>query len=189
VTVSADASEKQGFSSRSVSLKWVVLTAVILLVVMAAIVVTVLLVDYSRDNADRAAAEAATATTGVASPYDLTELPVATDLDVIEGAAFVSIYVPNDSGTLTSYGISSDLPAAQALTDAVRNAEEMGADAAASALGSKAAGATMTFVLPTRETVTFALYLEQGMIARGAQVWRPDGDLRALVEAAIAGPE
>ena len=101
----------------------------------------------------------------------------------------MSIYVPNESGTLTSYGVSSDLPATQALSEAIRKADEVGADEAAATLGAKAADSTITFVLPSRDTLTFALYLEQGMIARGSQVWRPDGDLKALVEAAIAGPQ
>jgi hypothetical protein len=186
----AGTSEKQGLFSRSVSLKWVLVMAAALVVIMAAIVVAVVLVDRSQDRADREAAQAATATTsGVASPYDLVELPVEAGLDSIEDAAFVSIYLPNEDGTLTSYGISADLPATQALSEAIRKADDVGDDEAAAALGAKAADSTITFVLPSRDTLTFALYLEQGMIARGSQVWRPDGDLKALVEAAVAKPQ
>jgi hypothetical protein len=193
VTVSGNKSEGRAFFARSVPLKWVLISALALVVVMAAIVVAVFLVDRSHDNARRAAASAATSTTGVTSPYDLTELPADTDLDVIGSAAFVSIYVPNESGTLTSYGISSDLPAAQAITKAVLEAKEMDAETAASATGATTGGttgaSTMTFVLPTRETLTFGLNLEQGLIVRGSQTWRPNGDLKALVEAAVAGPQ
>lgn len=186
----ADASDKQGLFSRSVSLKWFLIMAAALVVIMAAIVVAVVLIDRSQDRADREAAQAATATTsGVASPYDLTELPAEADLDSIEDAAFVSLYLPNDDGTLTSYGVSSELPATQELGEAIRKADEVGADEAAATLGAKAADSTITFVLPSRDTLTFALYLEQGMIARGSQVWRPDGDLRALVQAAVAVPQ
>ena len=160
---------------------------------MAAIVATVLLVDRSHDNARRAAAIAATSTSGVTSPYDLTELPAGTDLDVVEKAAFVSIFVPNGSGTFTSYGVHSDLPAAQALTKAIQDADEVGADSGASVTGTTTADATatstITFVLPTRETLTFTLDLEQGLVARGGQVWRPKGDLKALVEAATVNPQ
>jgi hypothetical protein len=175
--------------SRRVSLKWVLVAVTCLIVVMAAVIVIVLLVDRSRDNTRRAEAAAATSTTGVISPYDLIELPIGADLDVIEGAAFVSIYTPDRSGKLTSYGISSELPAAEALIDAVKHADEVSPEDSATALGSMAAESTITFVLPTRETLTFALYLEQGMIARGAQVWRPEADLKALVETAVSGPE
>lgn len=186
----ADISGKQGFFSRSVSLKWFLAMAAALVVIMAAIVVAVVLVDRSQDRADREAAAAATATTsGVTSPYDLVELPAEADLDSIEDAAFVSLYLPNDDGTLTSYGISSELPATQELSEAIREADEVGADEAATTLGARAADSTITFVLPSRDTLTFALYLKEGMIARGSQVWRPDGDLEALVKAAIAGPQ
>lgn len=185
----AESQEKQRFFARSVSMKWLLLTAAALIVVMAVVVAAILLAGRGDDEADRAPTDVTTADAfEVASPYDLIELSAEAGLDFIEDAAFVSIFLPNDTGTLTSYGISSDLPATKALTEAILESDEVGDDEAAEALGAKAADSTITFVLPTRETLTFALYLDQGMIARGAQVWRPEGDLKALVEAAVAGP-
>ena len=191
--MSGESADKQGFFARGVPLKWVFVSAAGLIVVFAAIVVAVVLVDQSRDNSRKAEAAAATSTTGVTSPYDLTELPADAELDAIEHAAFVSILVPNVSGTLTSYGISSDLPAAQALTQAIRDADDVDPGTPASSTGNSAGQAgvvsTITFVLPTRETLTFGLDLDQGLITRGDRAWRPRGDLRALVETAIAGPQ
>jgi hypothetical protein len=186
--VSDKATEDRGFLTKTVSLKWVLIGVGALVIVMAAIIVTVLLVDRHRDNDRRAAAAAATSTTEVTSPYDLTEMPVDTNLDVVEDAAFVSIYVPNESGKLTSYGISSGLPAAEALTKAIKRADKVdGVVATATAGGADVS--TITFVFPTRDTLTFTLDIERGLIARGDQAWRPDGDLAALVKAATAGPQ
>jgi len=186
----AESNGEQGFFARSVAMKWVFVTAAALIVVMAVVVAAILLAGRGDDEADRASKDGATAgASEVASPYDLVELPAETQLHLIEDAAFVSVFLPNDAGTLTSYGISSDLPATKALSEAILESDEIGNDDAAEALGAKAAGSTITFVLPSRETLTFALYLDQGMIARGAQVWRPEGDLKALVEAAVAGPQ
>ncbi len=144
----------------------------------------------------------AVAAAGVTSPYDLTELSPTADLDVVEDAAFVSIFVPNESAKMTSYAINSGLPAARALMEAIRNSEEVGAEAATTATSVAAAESsagddsesaaltpTITFVFPSRDILTFVLDLERGLISRGGQTWRPDGDLNALVETAIAGPE
>ncbi len=192
--MSPKTSRRQAFFSRNVSFKWILVAALVLLVVMAAVVVTVLLVDRSEDNARRAAAAAAASTTGITSPYDLIELPADTDLDVVEDAAFVSIYVPNERGQPTGYGVNSELPAAQALIQAVKDADE--AETPASEGGAEgttpagpAATSTITFVFATRDTLTFTLDLEAGLISRANKVWRPDGDLAALVEAAVARPE
>ena len=181
--------EEKALLSRTVSLKWLLATVIGLLVVMAVIIVALILSDRSDDEARRAEAAAATSTTGAASPYDLHELPVGADRDAVEEAAFVSIFTPDETGKLTSYGISSDLPIAKDLIEAVTEADDVDADVAASELGGRAAESTITFVLSTRDTMTFALYLDQGMIARGAQVWRPEGDFAGLVKAAISGPE
>lgn len=186
----AESKEKQGFFAKSVAMKWLFVTAAALIVIMAVIVAAILLAGRGDDEAGRQTTDPMDAgASGAASPYDLVELPMETGLDSIEDAAFVSIFLPNDAGTLTSYGVSSELPAAQALSEAVRKSDEVDEDEAAAALGAKAADSTITFVFPSRETLTFALYLDQGMIGRGAQVWRPDGDLKALVETAIAGPQ
>jgi hypothetical protein len=195
------------------SRKWIIIIAVLVLDLIIAITVVAFVLDRERDEARHAAAVAATSTTGVSSPYDFTELPDEVDLDVIEDASFLSILVPNETGELTSYGVSMDLPAAKALADAVRDADEVDAETAATIAGTAStvddrtgtgtagtdptgagvagagvAGAALTFVLPGRETLTFLMDLEQGLIAREGRAWQVDGDLRALVQAATASP-
>jgi len=186
--MSGDVQEKQGLFSRTVPHGWVLTVVGALVLAMAVIAVTLVLVDRDRDRDRRALADAATSTTGVTSPYDLTELPADTDIDAIEDAAFVSIFVPNENGMLTSYGLNADLPIARALIDAVQEADKVDPDVAASELGSRMGEARIAFVLPTRDTMTFVLWMEEGMIGRGDSVWRPEGDLRALVDTAVAGP-
>ena len=162
---------------------------------MVAIVVILVLVDRDRDEARRLAAAVATSSTVVTSPYDFSELADDTDLDALKNATFVSILIANDQGTLTSYGISSDLPTALALSEAIRNANELSSDEAAaftaafadSAAAGDRAVSTITFVFADRRTLTFFLDLDEAVVARGARVWRADGDLRALVEAALVG--
>jgi hypothetical protein len=190
------------------SRKWMVIIAVLVVDLIIAITVVAIVLDRERDEARRAAAIAATSTTGVSSPYDFTELPDEVDLDVIEDASFVSVLVPNETGELTSYGVSMDLPAAKALADAVRDAHELDAETAATIAGAAStsddrtgtgtadtdptgagvAGAALTFVLPGRETLTFLMDLDQGLIAREGRAWQVDGDLQALVQAATASP-
>lgn len=200
--MSKNGSEEQGFFARRISAKWFLLGMLLLVVVMAAVVVTVLLVDRSRDEARRAANDSQETAANVTSPYDFTELPAEADLDAMKDASFVSIFVPNESAKMTSYAINSELPAARALIDAIRNGEEIDAEAAATATSVATAGSsagdgsgdaaltpTITFVFPSRDILTFELDLERGLISRGGQTWRPDGDLKALVETAIAGPE
>jgi hypothetical protein len=190
------------------SRKWMIIIAVLVLDLIIAIAVIAFVLDRERDEARRAAAVAATSTTDVSSPYDFTELPDEVDLDVIEDASFLSILVPNGIGELTSYGVSMDLPAAKALADAVRDADEVDAETAATIAGTAStggegtgtgttgtdptsagvAGAALTFVLPSRETLTFLMDLEHGLVAREGRAWQVDGDLRALVQAATASP-
>jgi hypothetical protein len=181
-----------GFFERRVSLRWVLGGAALLLVIMAAILVTVFLVDR-HDDARREAALAVTSSTDVTSPYDFSELPADSRLDIVEDAAFVSIFLPNDEGGTVSYGISSELPSAQALAEAIAGADEVDPDALATTTGTLldpaadvASISTITFVFADRTTLTFALDLDQGLVAREGQAWQPDGDLHALVEAAIA---
>jgi len=169
-----------------VSRKWMVIIAVLVIDLIVAVTVVAILVDRNRDEARRAAAIAATSTTGVTSPYDFAELPPDTDLETIETASFVSILIPNAAGKPTSYGVSADLPAAWALIAAIRGAEELDDDAAATVA---TAGNAITFVLPTRQTVAFALDLEQGLVARGGRAWRPEAELSDLVAAAVAEPQ
>jgi hypothetical protein len=194
VAVSKETADKQGFLGRRVRVKWVIIAVTIAVVVMAVILVSLLLVDRHRDSERRAAATEAAAATEVTSPYDFSELPADSGLNDIEGASFVSVLLADEAGQLTGYKISSDQPAAQVLTEAIRGADEL--DAAALATTTADSGgasdtgdatvSNITYVFPDRSTLTFDLYLDQGLIARGDQAWRPDGDLQALVEAVVA---
>jgi len=185
--MSAIRQQRRVTSTRVVPAKWKVLGAVILIVVIA-VAVTVLLLERGREDRQGPASQTTESGTLVTSPYDLSELPPDTDLDRVEEAALVSVFVPDENGTLTSYGMRAELSVARALMMAVRDAEEVDTDAAAAQLGGEVAESRLTFVLPSRETLTFALYLDQGLIARDGGVWRPKGDLQALVRAATAGP-
>jgi len=183
-----------------VSRKWVIIIAVVVIDLIIAIAVMAIVLDRGRDEARRASAAATTSTTGVGSPYDFVELPDDVDLDKVEEASLVSVLLADEGGKVTSYGVSTGIPAAQALAEAVRGAEEVDAETAAeiAASGSTSMGepgggadstahATITFVLPSREILTFLADLDRGLVARGESAWRVDGDLRALVEAAISG--
>jgi len=191
--VSQGPAEHKGFFERRVPLKWVLAGAVALLIAMVAIVLAVFLVDRDRDEARLAEAAAAASSTAVTSPYDFSELPAGTSLETVDDAAFVSILIPDETGSLTSYGISSDLPAAQTLSRAVRDAERLDDDDASITASAGAANtgeaivSTITFVFADRSTLTLALDLERGLVTRGEQAWRAAGDLEALVNAAIQG--
>ena len=190
--MSRGTTQEQGFFQRRVPLKWVLVGAASLLIVMVAIVLAVFLVDRDRDEARLAEAASAASSTAVTSPYDFSELPAGTGLETVDDAAFVSILIPDETGSLTSYGISSGLPAAQALSRAVRDAKGLDVDAAAS-IAAGTAGAdettasTITFVFADRSTLTLVLDLERGLVTRGDQAWQAAGDLEALVNAAIQG--
>lgn len=189
--MSADAAKRPGFFGRSASRRSLLLMVAGLIVVIAVVVVVVVLVNRSNDESRRAALADQTKATAVTSPYDMTELPGDTDLSVVSKASFISITVPNDTGTLTSYGVSSDLVTAQALSQAIAGAEEVDAQLATSMTSTTGAGgtSTITFVLASRETLTFTLAVDQGLVARNGRAWRPEGNLTALVQAAIKSPQ
>lgn len=191
--MSPEDSKERGLFDRRVPVRWMVLTLALLLLIMIVVVVTLLLVDR-REDARREAAVAATSTTVFSSPYDFSELPAGTDLDVVENAVFVSIFKPNEDGRPTGYGISSERPAALALIEAVLHADEVDPndtpETAASSAGPTAdetAVPTITFVFADRGTLTFTLDLQHALIMRGERAWRPEGDLRVLVETATTG--
>ncbi len=174
-------------STRMLPLRWTVAIVAVLVVVIAAIV-TVLLLDRDPGGSQGPGSDAVVSNTLITSPYDLTELPAGTDLDRVEEAALVSVFVPNESGILTSYGMRTTLPDAQALVDAVKNAEKVDLAGTPAESGDEPIEARLTFVLPSRKTLTFDLHLDQGLIARESRVWRPADDLKTLIQAAIAGP-
>lgn len=184
------------------STRWMI--GITALVIVAAVAVAVVAVNRDRDETRLGAALATTSTAGIVSPYDLRELPADADLDVVGDASFISLTLPNKVGGQTSYGISLELPAAQALCKAIQNADKVDGSSQAGATsadqgtamqqGAQAAAdlgnvATMTFVLPSRETLTFGLDFDRGLISRCGMVWRVDGNLRALTEAATVAPQ
>ena len=158
---------------------------VVLLGVAAAIVLL-----SSRDNARRAAEPSSLVTPGASgSPYDFTESPDSVDLKVIAESSFVSLLMVDDQGKVTSYGVSAQTPAVKELISAVLASESVDPGAAGASIATGDwVGPTLTFVLPGRQTLTFALDLDTGTLARGERTWRPRGDLRALVEAAVTKP-
>ena len=117
---------KQDFFKRSVPLKWVFVLVAAMVVIMVAIVVVLVLVDRDRDEARRWRPPAVTSSTVVTSPYDFAEMPCR------HGpwrAGRRRLRQPPDRqrpGAPTSYGISSDRPAAQALSEAIRQRRRVG---------------------------------------------------------------
>jgi hypothetical protein len=165
----------------------------ILVIVVAVIVATgflaIIASQQARENARRKAASDATSTTSVTSPYDVTEVTGDLDLGLLEDATFVSILIPNAEGKPTSYMVDADSDAARKIIDAVRKAPEVkpGGDTTATT-AAPGSGSTLTFMLPSRQTVTFAMNLDTGVLTRGGTSWHPRGDLRALVTAATSAP-
>jgi hypothetical protein len=164
----------------------VIVVAVIVATGFLAIIATV----QSRENARREAESAATSSTQVTSPYDVTELTGELNMDLLKDATFVSIMVPNAEGRPTSYMVDAGSDAAKNLIAAVRKAPEVkvqGSQSPASTAGA-AAGSTLTFMLPSRQIVTFSLDLDTGTITRQGRAWHPRGDLSALIDAATTAP-
>ena len=175
--------------------RWMLIITTIV-VVVAAVVIAVAAMDQSRGEAPQGAATSGSAS-NMTSPYDLTEISGDLDLDIIEDTSFISILILNTEGRPTSYMADADGAAATALTKAVRGAKQVksrdltGSSTTVMTTGGETiAGTTptLTFVLPTRQTVTFAMDLEHGLLWRQGQAWRPDGELRTLIGAAITAP-
>lgn len=164
------------------------------------LVIAVIAIDQMRDSAQRSGGTAATLPSGISSPYDMAELRGELDLNRLMDTSFVSILVLDSGGRLTSYMTDADGTAAKALIEAVRSSKQVEpADLSASAetnapatvaQGAAATGLvpTLTFVLPSRQTVTFTLDLRHGLLFRESGAWRPEGDLRALISAATTAP-
>jgi hypothetical protein len=162
---------------------------IVVAVVVAAAVLAVIATFQSRERDRQAAESAATSSTDVTSPYDVAEVTGELDLDILDDAIFVSVLVPNSEGRLTSYMVDADGDAAKALIDAVRKAPEVKPEHSEGSTTIAAASAsTLTFMLPSRQMITFTLDLDAGTLARQGQAWRPRADLKALVEAATTAP-
>src|SRR5680860_235472 len=124
---------------------------------------------------DQVSTTTTTAAVTVTSPYDLTEATGDIDLAAVVDAKFASVSLVTPEG-LTSYMVSADQEAFAALAAAVASAEEVEGPASNTS-------STVAFVMPDRVTVTFALDAPAGLIAREGMVWRPEGDLAALIRA------
>lgn len=117
----------------------------------------------------------------VTSPYDLTEAGDDVDLADLREAKFASLLLETPEG-LTSYMVASGQAPFSELAEAVGEAVRVDESAAGT-------NESLTFVMPDRITVTFALDIPAGLLAREGMVWRIDGDLEALVRAVtVLGP-
>ncbi|MHB9148932.1 MAG: hypothetical protein ACYC33_02425 [Thermoleophilia bacterium] len=123
----------------------------------------------------RASTTTTTTVAAVASPYDLTEAPADVDLTTLPDARFASILLETPDG-ITSYMVAAGQDPFVALAEAVGAAEEVDGPAPSTS-------STLTFVLADRVTVTFVMDTLTGLVAREGKVWRPEGDLAALVRA------
>jgi hypothetical protein len=170
---------------------WVAGGVVVVVAVVVAIILAVVLRHGNANNtsgSDNGTGDA----TEVTSPYDLHELSADTGPGDVSKASLVSISLPSGDGTSKYYGLSSGTEPANALIEAVAKAKEVEAGDLATTTtqqgGSStraSTGATLTFLFPDRTTLSFDMYVQQGIIARGGRFWRVDGELSALVEAAV----
>lgn len=144
---------------------------------------------------DRLAQSSATSSAEFGSSRELSELTGELDLEALEDSAFVSILAPAPDGRPTSYMVTAERVEGQALIDAVRDSKRLKADdplasgattTTASAEPSDALSSTVTFVLVSRQTITFVMDLETGLLYRDGRAFRPDGDLAGLVKSAAA---
>jgi hypothetical protein len=152
--------------------------AVAAAVVLAVVIAVIITQTHDGGGPTPGAAAGGTHTT-VSSPYDMTEASATADLKIIKDARFVSIDLKASSGKLTSYMLDASLPAMQALEAAVLKAKKVDGAVASG-------GSTITFVTAGRQTVTFDLDVDQGLVGRGGHAWRASGDLKALVTAATS---
>ena len=118
-TKSASAKTRRPLSRRAL-----LLGAAVFVVIIVVVVVVVVLTTGDDKQEGAALGDESTATL-VTSPYDMIELPGGMSLDVVAKTSFISILVPDGKGSLTSYSVKSDLPAAQALISAVTDAKEV----------------------------------------------------------------
>ena len=184
--------DKERAAARTTRRRWIALFVAVVLVVVAVLLIVFLA--GGNDHSDSQGPSDTGAATEVTSPYDFSELPQGSGPAEVESASYVSILLTDEAGQVTAYGLDSGMPAAEALKQAVLHASEVDSAVVsslttlASTASSEAAeiGSTLTFVFADRGKLTFALYLEQGLVARGDRAWRVEGDLAALIEAAAA---
>jgi hypothetical protein len=132
--------------------------------------------------------------TQVTSPYDLHEASAETGPSDVKSASLVSISLTAKDGKSNYYGLSANTVAAKALIKAVSGADEVGAAEVVTTttapgtapVSTTSALSSLTFLFPDRSTLAFDLYVEQGIVGRSGHFWRVDGDLVALIEAAVS---
>ena len=188
----------QGPRLGRVQRKWLLFGVAGVVVIVVVVLLTVLLTGREDADSGLASDQGDAGETLVTSPYDFFELPAGSEPRDVENASYVSILLASESGQLTSYGLGSEMPEAQALRDAVHEAEEtdeevlssLATEPRATSDGEAVLRSTLTFVFPDRTTLTFDLFVDQGLIARDGRIWQVEGDLALLVEAAAtAGPQ
>ena len=130
-----------------------------------------------RDN-DASVAETTAATGTTTTRADFTEVPTF-DLAKVGGAKFASLTMKQGEG-LQSYMFASRQPGFTALAEAVAAAKPVDGTVGDT-------GATLTFVTKDKGTVTLRLDLAADRFSYGGKTWQPGGDLKAIVERAVAG--
>ncbi len=111
----------------------------------------------------------------VTSPYDLTEAGDDFDVRGVGEAKFASLLLETPDG-VTSYMVAAEQEPFAELARAVAEATPVDVPAPTTA-------ESLTFVMPDRVTVTFALDRANSLIAREGAVWRISEDLDSLVSA------
>lgn len=181
--------------SRKERQKRLLVVGAILLAVVAVVVVVVLLVGGGDEGDTSDNGATGDSGTDITSPYDVYEMPADTDIGEVQQATLVSIAVMNAGGALDYFGLSSDTEPAQALMQAVADANELDADEVPAAVSEAAAatpveeGPSITFLLPDRGTLAFGLYADEGIVTREGRFWLVENDLSALITAAVSYQE
>jgi len=160
---------------------WLARRRNLVIVCAAVVIVLAVAIAFAVDRTHGDGSQAGRTTSGNtsvagSSPYDLTEAPASADLKIIKGAKFVSIDLLT-SGKLTSYSLDAALPGMKSIQTAILKAKR--SDAVVGPTGN-----SITFVTSDRQTVTFTLDLDQGLVSRGGVAWKPQDDIKALVLAA-----
>lgn len=169
-------------------------------------VVGLALASCKRDSEPKQTQATVTAA-AVTFPYDFHETAAQPDFKLLSQATFLSLLLPTEAGSFTSYGLSSELPEVQALIAALQRARPVtdesssgpqkegtpGADAPPPSASEQHAtlgaaspetfgGPMLTFVLPGREILTFQLDPAAGTLTRGEWTWQVATELRQLLE-------
>jgi hypothetical protein len=175
--------------------------ALVALIVALAGVAIALAISGDEGSPQHGVTEQAT-TTAPTFPYDFVEAPEEVTVETLENAKFASLTLVTPDG-LESYLLAADSEAFVSLTEALAGAnegphevtpEDMAPGEAAGSTTPSGSDAlipgvtvsTLTYVMDDRSTYTLVLDLEDGILFRGDQEWRPQADLGGLIQAATA---